>query len=73
MGAVFNGAKERALDHFIAGKIGFMQMNGIVEEVLARLAEHDKIAQRPMTLDTTARADHLARMYVDSVAKEQDG
>ena len=73
MGAVFNGAKERALDHFIAGKIGFMQMNTIVEEVLARLAEHDKIAQRPMTLDTTARADHLARMYVDSVAKEQDG
>jgi 1-deoxy-D-xylulose-5-phosphate reductoisomerase len=73
MGAVFNGAKERALDHFIAGKIGFMRMNSIVEEVLARLADHDKIAQRPMTLDTTARADHLARMYVDSVAKEQDG
>ncbi len=73
MGAVFNGAKERALDHFVSGKIGFMQMNTIVEEVLARLAEHDKIAQRPLTLDTTARADHLARMYVDSVAKEQDG
>ena len=73
MGAVFNGAKERALDHFIAGRIGFMQMNTIVEEVLARLAEHDKIARRPMTLDTTARADHLARMYVDSVAKEQNG
>ncbi|KRS14230.1 1-deoxy-D-xylulose 5-phosphate reductoisomerase [Roseovarius atlanticus] len=73
MGAVFNGAKERALDHFIAGKIGFMQMNTIVEEVLARLEGHDKIAQRPMTLDTTARADHLARMYVDSVAKEQNG
>ncbi|WP_428516140.1 1-deoxy-D-xylulose-5-phosphate reductoisomerase [Roseovarius sp.] len=73
MGAVFNGAKERALDHFIAGRIRFMQMNTIVEEVLARLEGHDKIAQRPMTLDTTARADHLARMYVDSVAKEQDG
>lgn len=73
MGAVFNAAKERALDHFIAGRIGFMQMNTIVEEVLARLEGHDKIAQRPMTLDTTARADHLARMYVDSVAKEQDG
>ncbi|WP_420555806.1 1-deoxy-D-xylulose-5-phosphate reductoisomerase [Roseovarius sp.] len=73
MGAVFNAAKERALDHFIAGKIGFMQMNTIVEEVLARLEGHDKIAERPLTLDTTARADNLARMYVDSVAKEQDG
>ncbi len=73
MGAVFNGAKERALDHFIAGRIGFLQMSDVVEEVLARLAQHDKIDRRPMTLETTARADHLARMYADRVAKEQNG
>ncbi|MFN3210721.1 MAG: 1-deoxy-D-xylulose-5-phosphate reductoisomerase, partial [Roseovarius sp.] len=73
MGAVFNGAKERAMDHFIAGKIGFTQMCTVVEEVLARLADHDRIRQRPMTLETTARADQLARMYADSVAKEQNG
>jgi len=73
MGAVFNGAKERAMDHFIAGRIGFMQMSAVVEEVLARLEDHEKIKQQPMTLDTTAHADHLARMYADDFAKEQNG
>ncbi len=30
-GAVFNAAKEVALDHFIAGGLGFMQMAAVVE------------------------------------------
>ncbi|MDX5401203.1 MAG: 1-deoxy-D-xylulose-5-phosphate reductoisomerase, partial [Rhodobacterales bacterium] len=37
-GAVFNAAKERALDAFIAGHIGFMDMAAIVEEVLTQMS-----------------------------------
>ena len=37
-GAVFNAAKERALDGFLAGKIGFLQMAEVVEAVLDRLS-----------------------------------
>jgi 1-deoxy-D-xylulose-5-phosphate reductoisomerase len=36
-GAVFNAAKEAALDAFIAGRIGFLDMAGLVEHVLNTL------------------------------------
>ncbi len=36
-GAVFNAAKEVALDAFIAGRIGFLDMAVLVEHVLERL------------------------------------
>jgi 1-deoxy-D-xylulose-5-phosphate reductoisomerase len=36
-GAVFNAAKEAALDAFIAGRIGFLDMAVLVEHVLERL------------------------------------
>ncbi|MBT8408550.1 MAG: 1-deoxy-D-xylulose-5-phosphate reductoisomerase, partial [Alphaproteobacteria bacterium] len=35
-GAVFNAAKETALDGFISGAIGFLEMAAVVEEVLAK-------------------------------------
>jgi 1-deoxy-D-xylulose-5-phosphate reductoisomerase len=37
-GAAFNAAKEVALDHFLAGSLGFMQMAEVVEQALARLS-----------------------------------
>ncbi len=37
-GAAFNAAKERALDAFIAGRIGFPAMAEVVEEVLTQLS-----------------------------------
>ncbi len=60
-GAVFNAAKEVALDHFIDGEIGFLDMAGVVEDTLAR---HDAVTglgnaaeslQDVLDIDATAR------------------
>ncbi len=68
-GAVFNGAKERALDHFIAGHIRFPQMADMVEAVLTRLSAHDQVAIGCTSLDVVIQADHLARKQVDALIK----
>ncbi len=59
-GAVFNAAKERALDAFIAGEIGFLDMAGIVEDVLSEMigAGHINVE---FSLDNVVAVDHLAR------------
>ena len=66
-GAVFNGAKERALDGFIAGHIGFLEMAVLVEKVLSQLAGHPELATATLDLDNVAHADHLARRAVDAL------
>lgn len=58
-GAVFNAAKETALDGFIAGAVGFTQMSDIVAETLDQV-DHGLI-DAEMTLDNVAMADHVAR------------
>lgn len=65
-GAVFNGAKERALDAFIAGHIGFTGMADIVARVLDDLTSRSGLVDDPITLDNVARLDHLARQGVDT-------
>ncbi|WP_422028675.1 1-deoxy-D-xylulose-5-phosphate reductoisomerase [Roseovarius sp.] len=70
-GAIFNAAKERALDHFIAGHIGFCDMCDVVEEVLARLSSEDSLTSAAFTLDTVLKADHLARTRADDVVRER--
>ncbi|WP_338548039.1 1-deoxy-D-xylulose-5-phosphate reductoisomerase [Roseovarius phycicola] len=72
-GAVFNGAKERALDHFIAGRIGFLQMSEVVEEVLTRILHQSGLNDDQITLDTACKADHLARDGADAVVQELIG
>ena len=71
-GAVFNAAKERALDHFIAGRIGFSDMNVVVEEVLTRLARDPEEMNATLTLDCVSRMDHLARQSADQVVTERN-
>lgn len=71
-GAVFNAAKERALDHFIAGRIGFLAMSAIVEEVLIRLSSEKGLIDAEITLDTVMHLDHLSRVCADDVAQKQD-
>ncbi|KAE9628550.1 1-deoxy-D-xylulose-5-phosphate reductoisomerase [Parasedimentitalea maritima] len=73
MGAVFNGAKERALDHFIAGKIGFLEMASIVEHVLDHFEDQSGLIDDAMTLDNVLRIDHLARQRADMVMTKQTG
>lgn len=56
MGCAFCAAKERALDGFIAGEIGFLDMAAVVEMVL------DKVPHIPdMTLDHVRQMDAEAR------------
>ncbi|MDR7125288.1 1-deoxy-D-xylulose-5-phosphate reductoisomerase [Pseudotabrizicola sp. 4114] len=61
-GAVFNAAKEIALDQFLAGQIGFMDMAGVVESTLARVMPEMCLESDVMTLEDILSADHLARV-----------
>ena len=70
-GAVFNAAKERALDHFIAGRIGFTAMNGVVETVLNGFTPPMTGTDNEITLDHVTETDHLARMSVDQVVRDE--
>lgn len=67
-GAIFNAAKERALDHFIAGRIRFTDMQAIVERVLDTLCDAPEARSAAFTLDVVAHMDHLARMSTDRAA-----
>ena len=67
-GAVFNAAKEVALDHFIAGSLGFMQMAAVVETTLSRLAGEIALTSAASTLDDVLGADHLARIRAAEAA-----
>ncbi|MBC7163512.1 MAG: 1-deoxy-D-xylulose-5-phosphate reductoisomerase [Roseovarius sp.] len=71
-GAIFNAAKERALDHFIAGRIGFMAMAPLVEAVLERLLALPEARGGTLTLDRVAHMDHLARQCADRVARQNE-
>ncbi|MDK3072538.1 1-deoxy-D-xylulose-5-phosphate reductoisomerase [Sedimentitalea sp. JM2-8] len=72
-GAVFNGAKERALDAFIAGRIGFTEMAVVVEEVLTRFEANAGYMDAAMTLETVTQTDHLARTWADAAMAERAG
>lgn len=71
MGAAFNGAKERALDLFIEGRIGFTQMAEITETVLERLGAQNGLIESAMTLDNVTEVDHLARQEATRAAAER--
>ncbi|MGH1459630.1 MAG: 1-deoxy-D-xylulose-5-phosphate reductoisomerase [Paracoccaceae bacterium] len=66
-GAVFNAAKERALDGFIAGRIGFMQMAEVVEEALTQMSSQGGHIDADITLDNVHRIDQLTRARTDEV------
>lgn len=57
-GAVLNGAKERALDAFLAKEIGFLQMADVVERTMARMAD----AGAATGIDAVYAADAEARV-----------
>ena len=60
-GAVFNAAKEVALDGFIGGKLRFPQMAEIVEDTMEALFPDNRVIGAAITLDNVAQVDHLAR------------
>ncbi len=75
MGAVFNAAKEVALDGFIAGQLRFTQMAEIVEEVLDARASDASLGRGSddMTLDLVGKADHLARKAAKAAILKRAG
>lgn len=61
MGAVFNAAKEAALDGFIENWINFTQMADVVEDTMTQMDRDDVLIDVTMTLDNVLKVDHLAR------------
>ncbi|MDX1743915.1 MAG: 1-deoxy-D-xylulose-5-phosphate reductoisomerase [Ruegeria sp.] len=72
-GTVFNAAKERALDLFIARQVGFLQMAEIVETVLSRFETSNGLLDAELTLDNVLQADHLARKWAGEAAIQKAG
>ncbi|MCO6382016.1 1-deoxy-D-xylulose-5-phosphate reductoisomerase [Oceanicola sp. 502str15] len=73
MGAVFNAAKEAALDGFIARRIGFTDMARVVEATMGRMASQTSLNNDMMTLDNVLQADQMARELArEAMAKTQE-
>lgn len=62
-GAVFNAAKERALDGFIAGDIGFLDMSRVVSATLDKMSSQGGLQNADITLDSVLATDRQARIY----------
>jgi 1-deoxy-D-xylulose-5-phosphate reductoisomerase len=60
-GAAFNAAKEIALDAFIEGRIGFVGMAGLVEDVLDKMWSSDGLNRAPNNIEDILETDRLAR------------
>lgn len=60
-GAVFNAAKEQALDGFIAGQIGFLDMAAVVEDTLDQMIGKAGLPAANITLDDILGTDQAAR------------
>ena len=73
MGAVFNAAKETALDGFIAEHISFTQMADVVDETLTQMAASDGHIDAIMTLDNVLQTDHLARKAAQAAIQKRAG
>ena len=72
-GAAFNAAKERSLDGFIAGRLGFLEMAVVVERVLDRFVTQGDHVNAAMTLDNVSETDHVARIWADEAMAERAG
>ncbi|AOZ69414.1 1-deoxy-D-xylulose-5-phosphate reductoisomerase [Rhodobacter xanthinilyticus] len=60
-GAAFNAAKEAALDAFIAGQIGFLDMARGVESVLSEMSARQGLGNVAISLDNVMATDAEAR------------
>jgi len=65
-GAILNGAKEAALDAFIAGRTGFLDMADIVAETMDRLDDGHEAAG----IEDVYAADREARAVARSLLRE---
>lgn len=68
-GAIFNAAKERALDGFIAGEIGFLDMAKVVGVTMDKMSSSDGLQNVEITLDNVLEADKLSRVRAAEAIK----
>ena len=68
-GAVFNAAKEIALDHFIAVAIRFTDMAPLVEATLDAMSREIRLTDAMDSLETVLMTDHLARVRDSELAQ----
>ncbi len=61
-GAIFNAAKEKALDAFIARRIGFTEMAQVVEAVLDKMSSENGLENAIFEIDAVLDVDRLARI-----------
>jgi 1-deoxy-D-xylulose-5-phosphate reductoisomerase len=67
-GSAFNAAKEVALDLFIAGRIGFMDMASLVDATLAKVSAEVSLGKAATALEDVLAVDHLARVRARETA-----
>ena len=72
-GAVFNAAKETALDGFISGALKFIEMSEIVDQTLFDMDSKGGHIDDTMTLDNVLHVDHLARRTAHRLIKQWAG
>ena len=60
-GAVFNAAKEVALDGFVAGRIGFMDMAAVVDRTLDEITSQLCLSSSMSNLEDVLMTDHMSR------------
>ena len=70
-GAAFIAAKDIALDHFIAGDIGFMEMAAVVEDTLTQLSHDSSLGIAAPSLEDVQAMDHLTRIRATEVASKR--
>jgi 1-deoxy-D-xylulose-5-phosphate reductoisomerase len=71
-GAVFNAAKERALDGFLAGACSFTDMARIVDRVVDVMLSNEGLQNATITLDSVNEADAIARALTgEEIAKRE--
>lgn len=71
-GCIFNAAKEVALDGFLAGRIGFMDMSGIVAATLDAMSSNNSHSIAPDTLEDVLHSDQIARHMAWSQVEQKE-
>ncbi len=61
-GAALNAAKEIALDHFMDGRIGFLDMAAVVDATVSQLSAETRLGTAATDIEDVRAMDHLARM-----------
>ena len=61
-GAVFNAAKETALEAFLSKKIGFLDMSTVVEKTIAKICYLDNCHRDEINLANILNIDEMARI-----------